>query len=71
MTDNNDKLKIVSDAPSMVVVLDAVTQAQAVLATYIEPADHPRDAEATLKKLLAILDDGKVVRAVDTLLLTD
>ena len=34
MTDNNDKLKIVADAPSMVVVLDAVTQAQAVLTTY-------------------------------------
>jgi hypothetical protein len=51
-----------ADAPSMVVLLDAVTQAQAVLATYIEPADHPRDAEVTLKKLLAILDDGKIMR---------
>ena len=51
--------------------VDAVTQARAVLATYSEPADHPRDAEATLKKLLTILVDGKVVRAVDTLLLTD
>jgi hypothetical protein len=71
MSDSNDKLKIAADVPSMGAVIDAVMQAQAMLATYIEPADHPRDADATLKKLPAILDDGKVVRAVDTLLLTD
>jgi hypothetical protein len=65
---NNDKLKIAPDAPSLVVVLDAVTQAQAVLASYIEPSDAPPDPDATLRKLLAILDHGKVVRAVDALL---
>jgi hypothetical protein len=69
MTDNN--LKLVTDAPSILAVLDAVTQAQAVLAPYIEPSHQPRDPEATLRKLLAILDDGKVVRAVDALLPDD
>jgi hypothetical protein len=62
MTDN-DKLKIASDAPSMVVLLDA--------GDLHRTSRSPRDADATFKKLLAILDDGKVVRAVDTLLLTD
>jgi hypothetical protein len=64
----DEKLRLVNDAPSMIVVLDAVTQAQAVLATYIEPSDGPRDHEAAVRKLAAILDDRKVVRAVDDLL---
>jgi len=51
----------------MVVVLDAVTQAQAVLASYLDRSRGPSDAEATLRKLLAILDDQEVVRAVDRL----
>ena len=62
------ELKVVNDAPSMIVVLDAVTQAQAVLASHLDPSRGPSDAEATLRKLLAILDDQKVVRAVDRLL---
>jgi len=32
------ELKVVSDAPSMIVVLDAVTQAQAVLASHLDPS---------------------------------
>jgi len=62
-----ENLKLINDAPSMVVVLDAVTQAQAVLASYLDPSRGPSDAEATLRKLLAILDDQEVVRAVDRL----
>ena len=61
-------LKVVDDAPSIIVVLDAVTQAQAVLASHLDPSHGPSDAEAALRKLLAILDDQKVVRAVDRLL---
>ena len=61
-----DDLKVVADAPSMVTVLDAVTQAQVLLAKSIEPADQPPDHEATVRKLLGILDDRKVVTAVDT-----
>jgi len=53
---------------SVIVVLDAVTQAQAVLASYLDPSRGPSDPEATLHKLLAILDDQKVVSAVDRLL---
>jgi hypothetical protein len=40
---DDSKLKLVNDAPSMIVVLDAVTQAQAVLASYIHPSSDARD----------------------------
>jgi hypothetical protein len=63
-----DKLKLVSDAPSILTVLDAVTQAQAVLAGYTAPGSELRDADATLRKLTAILDAHKVAKALDALL---
>jgi hypothetical protein len=63
-----EKLKLVTDAPSILTVLDAVTQAQAVLAGYTDPTPAARDADATLRKLAAILDDQKVAKALDTLL---
>jgi hypothetical protein len=40
------QLKKVADAPPLVTVLDAVTQAQAVLASYIETSDTPKRAQA-------------------------
>jgi hypothetical protein len=43
-------------------VMEAVRQAQAVLANYIEPGQ--RNAEKTLATLIAILDDPEVVRAM-------
>jgi hypothetical protein len=69
MTDN--KLKLVTDAPSILTVLDAVTQAQAVLAGYIEPSAEPRDPEATLRKLLANFGRWQSLKAVDALLPED
>jgi len=45
-----------------------VTQAQAVRASRLDPPHGNFDAEAALRKLLAILDDQKVVKAVDRLL---
>ena len=66
-----EKLKLVPDAPSILTVLDAVTQAQAVLAGYVEASSEQRYPDATLRKLAAILDDRKVVTAVDTLLPDD
>jgi hypothetical protein len=63
-----EKLKLVTDAPSILTVLDAVTQAQAVLAGYTDPAPTPRDADAALRKLAAILDGRKVAKALDALL---
>jgi hypothetical protein len=68
MTHDEQSLRLVNDAPSMVVVLEALTQAQAVLATHTL---LPRDAEDTVRKMQAILDDRKVVAAVDTLLPDD
>jgi len=38
MADERDLKLVVNDAPSMIVVLDAVTQAQAVLASHIDPS---------------------------------
>ena len=69
MTDQKD-LKVVKDAPSIIVLLDAATQAQVVLASHLDPSHGPSDADAdaALRKLLAILDDQKVVKAVDRLL---
>ena len=43
-------------------LMEAVRQAQAVLANYIEPG--PRNAEKTVSALLAIFDDRQVVRAM-------
>jgi hypothetical protein len=43
-------------------LMEAVRQAQAVLANYLEPG--PRNAEKTLGALLDILDDKEVVRAM-------
>jgi hypothetical protein len=43
-------------------VLRAVQQAQGVLAGYIEPG--PRDAEQTVKELLAVLDTNELADAV-------
>ena len=43
-------------------VMEAVRQAQAVLANYVEPG--PRNAEKTVRALLDILDDKEVVRAM-------
>jgi hypothetical protein len=43
-------------------LMEAVRQAQAVLANYVEPG--PRNAEKTVSALLDILDDKEVVRAM-------
>ena len=43
-------------------LMEAVRQAQAVLAEYLEPG--PRNAERTLSALLEILDDKEVVTAL-------
>jgi hypothetical protein len=43
-------------------VLRAVEQAQGLLASYIEPG--PRDAEQTVKELLAVLDTNDLADAI-------
>jgi hypothetical protein len=43
-------------------LMEAVRQAQAVLADYLEPG--PRNAEKTLSALLDILEDKEVVKAM-------
>ncbi len=43
-------------------LMEAVRQAQAVLANYVEPG--PRNAEKTVSALLDILNDKEVVRAM-------
>ena len=43
-------------------VLQAVEQAQNVLARYVEPG--PRDPEQTISALMTILDDRELVKAV-------
>jgi hypothetical protein len=54
-----EKLKLVTDAPSILTVFDAVTQAQAIIAGYTDPASGARDADATLRKLADILDHSE------------
>lgn len=46
-------------------VLDAVLRAQGILAQYIEPGPH--DCEQTLARLFDVLDDEKLMRAVNRL----
>ncbi|HEX7791095.1 MAG TPA: hypothetical protein VF467_11285 [Afipia sp.] len=46
-------------------VIDAVLQAQGILANYIEPGPH--DPERTLARLFDILDDEKLRIAVNKL----
>ena len=46
-------------------VADAVVEAQAILARYVEPG--PRNCEQTISKLLDVLDDEAVVQAVEGL----
>jgi hypothetical protein len=46
-------------------VLDAVLRAQGILADYIEPGPH--DCEQTLARLFGILNDEKLMRAVNAL----
>lgn len=46
-------------------VLDAVLRAQGILADYIEPGPH--DCEQTLARLFGILNDEKLMRAVNVL----
>jgi hypothetical protein len=43
-------------------VLRAVEQAQGLLASYVEPG--PRDAEQTVKELLAVLDTNELADAI-------
>jgi len=44
-------------------VTDAVEKAQRILAEHIHPG--PRDCNATINKLLSVLDDGALIEAVD------
>jgi hypothetical protein len=44
-------------------VTTAVERAQRILAEHIEPG--PRDCDATINKLLDVLDDGALIEAVD------
>lgn len=44
-------------------VTTAVEKAQQILAEHIEPG--PRDCNATINKLLDVLDDGALIEAVD------
>jgi len=43
-------------------IMEAVRQAQAVLANYLEPG--PRNAEKTLSALLDIFEDEEIARAM-------
>lgn len=47
------------------IILRAIGRAHDVLAAYIEPG--ARDSDATVNRLLAILDDGEVVEAHERL----
>jgi hypothetical protein len=44
-------------------VTRAVKEAQAILARYVEPG--PRDCENTINDLLAVLDDERLVQAME------
>ena len=44
-------------------VAQAVKEAQAILARYVEPG--PRDCEMTINDLLAVLDDERLVQAIE------
>ena len=44
-------------------VTRAVKEAQAILARYVEPG--PRDAENTINDLLAVLDDERLIHAME------
>jgi hypothetical protein len=44
-------------------VTRAVKEAQAVLARYVEPG--PRDCEKTINDLLAVLDDERLLKAME------
>ena len=44
-------------------VTRAVKEAQAILARYVEPG--PRDSESTINDLLAVLDDERLVQAME------
>lgn len=46
-------------------VQQAISDAQAVLADYLEPG--PRDAEAAMQRLIAILDRDDLVAALERL----
>jgi hypothetical protein len=46
-------------------ILDAVLRAQGILADYIEPGPH--DCQQTLARLFGILNDEKLMRAVNVL----
>ena len=44
-------------------VTRAVEEAQAILARYVEPG--PRDSENTINDVLAVLDDERLVQAME------
>ncbi|MGY4352227.1 hypothetical protein ACVWXM_008720 [Bradyrhizobium sp. GM7.3] len=44
-------------------VTQAVKEAQAILARYVEPG--PRDSEKTINDLLTVLDDERLVQAME------
>jgi hypothetical protein len=44
-------------------IIDAVEKAQGLLSRYIEPG--PRNCEKTINELLDVLDDKKLIEAVD------
>lgn len=44
-------------------VTQAVKEAQAILARYVEPG--PRDCQNTINDLLAVLDDERLVQAME------
>ena len=44
-------------------VADAVEKAQRILGEYVEPG--PRDCEVTINRLMDVLDDGRLIEAVD------
>ena len=44
-------------------VTTAVERAQRILAEHVHPG--PRDCNATINKLLSVLDDGALIEAVD------
>jgi hypothetical protein len=44
------------------VLREAIEQAQHILAEHLEPGAH--DAEATIKRLIAILDNEEIIRAM-------
>jgi hypothetical protein len=44
-------------------VTQAMKEAQAILARYVEPG--PRDCEKTINDLLAVLDDERLLQAME------